>query len=390
MSKSDFTKPKLCKAKQGWYVYIREIHKDPNKKRRKKVFKLGLNLEKDLKEREFEANALISAISYKVKNNFNFFNDNMLPDKMFFGKALEFSLSKLKSSISKKTYSGYKGSINRIIIAAKELDLDKLEIDSVKRNHIRIVMEKAKELYNWTNNSYNKNLSYLSAVMTELIEWDMIEYNAATKIKRLKVAESNKNRTATKEEHKIIKNHLRLNYPDFCNYIEAEYYTGARPFELLEIKISMIDLRNRIITLPPISTKTGIKHRKIIIDNGFLSILLNMQIERYPKDFYLFGSYRQKGKGNIGKHLDFICGTTKIKRDTATKRWKRIVKDELNINVNMYSYKHKGADDKLKAGVDLDSIRNQLGHSTKKMTTVYAKEITGVYKKDIIDNSTEF
>jgi hypothetical protein len=56
----------------------------------------------------------------------------------------------------------------------------------------------------------------------------------------------------------------------------------------------------------------------------------------------------------------------------------------------MYSYKHKGGEDKLRAGVDLDSIRNQYGHTDKKMTKVYVKTITGVYKEDIIKNSTEF
>lgn len=114
------------------------------------------------------------------------------------------------------------------------------------------------------------------------------------------------------------------------------------------------------------------------------------RIDDKNEAFYLFGSYREKGRGNVGKYIDFIPGPTPIKRDTATKRWQKIVKIKLGIDVNMYAYKHKGADDKLIAGINLDSIRNQLGHSTKKMTSTYAKGITGVYKKDIIDNSPEF
>ena len=62
----------------------------------------------------------------------------------------------------------------------------------------------------------------------------------------------------------------------------------------------------------------------------------------------------------------------------------------MRIDVNLYSYKGKGGDDKLKAGVSLDSIRNQYGHSTKKMTEIYVKEVTGFYKKDILKNSTNF
>jgi hypothetical protein len=78
-----------------------------------------------------------------------------------------------------------------------------------------------------------------------------------------------------------------------------------------------------------------------------------MNFERLPKDYFLFGSFREKAKGNLGKHNDFIPGPTKIKRDTATKRWKRIVKDHLGIDVNMYSNKHSGANAKILAGIDL-------------------------------------
>lgn len=152
----------------------------------------------------------------------------------------------------------------------------------------------------------------------------------------------------------------------------------------------MISLRHREIILPTEITKVGKVDRTIVIDDGLMEVLIEMEIEKYPKDFYLFGSFRESGRGNVGKHLDFICSTTPIKRDTATKRWCKIVKDDLGINVNMYSYKHKGGNDKLRAGVDLDSIRNQYGHSSTKMTKTYVKEITGFYKDDIIKNSTEF
>lgn len=216
------------------------------------------------------------------------------------------------------------------------------------------------------------------------------ENNPAHKIKNLSVVESRANTPATSDEHEKIKNCLSENYPNFFNFIKTIYYTGARPKELLSVKLEMINLRHREIILPAEITKVGKTDRIIVIDDGLLEVLQEMEIDKYPKDFYLFGSFRISGRGNVGKHLDFIPGPTPLKRDTATKRWKKIVKDGLAIDVNMYSYKHKGGNDKLRAGVDLDSIRNQYGHSNKKMTKVYVKEITGYYKDDIIRNSTEF
>lgn len=384
MLSSIYSIPKLCKSQKGWYVHFRY-------NKRQKRYKLGLNTIDDLKDREIEANILIKILSEKLKNGWNPFNENPIEDEgLLFIDALDFALNKKKDHLSKKTYLGYRGTVGFIKTAVSALSLDYLTIKTIKRSHIRSIMEKSKEQRNWSHKAYNKNLNYLKAVLSELIDWDIIEVNPAHKIKSLKVIESRANTPATDAQHEKIKNCLEREHPYFFNFIKTIYYTGARPKEILSIKLNMIDIMRREIILPAEITKVGKTDRTVIIDDGLLDVLIEMEIEKYPKDFYLFGSFRQRGKGNLGKHLDFICGTTPIKRDTATKRWKKIIKDGLGINVNMYSYKHKGGNDKLRAGVDLDSIRNQYGHSNKRMTKVYVKEITGYYKNDIINNSTEF
>lgn len=384
MLKSVYSKPKLCKSKSGWYVHFRFNN-------RQKRYKLGLNLIENEKEREQEFNVLAKVLEKKLKNGWNPFDD-ISPEEDSFRlvEALDFALKKKKNVIAPKTYSGYKGTVTFIKAAISALCIDYLEVKNVKRSHIRTIIEKAKEQRKWSNKSHNKNLNYLSAIMDELLHWDIIEVNPVTKIRRLPEEESISNRTPTEKEHKIIKCELKTNHSYFYNFIETEFHTGIRPKEILSIQLNMIDLENREIHLPPKITKSGTKKRNVVINNHLYKMLSDMELSMNPQNFYLFGSYREKGRGNVGKHLDFIPGPTPIKRDTATKRWKRIVKDKLGIDVNMYAYKHKGADDKLLAGVELDSIRNQLGHTTKKMTTTYAKGITGVYKKDIIDNSPEF
>jgi hypothetical protein len=115
-----------------------------------------------------------------------------------------------------------------------------------------------------------------------------------------------------------------------------------------------------------------------------------MNLEKQPEDFYLFGSHREAAKGNIGIHEDFIPGPTAIKRDTATKRWHKIVKVDLGFNVNLYSNKHAGANAKILAGMSLDALRELYGHTSKLMTETYAKSIKDVYRKQIMDNSPEF
>jgi integrase len=112
-----------------------------------------------------------------------------------------------------------------------------------------------------------------------------------------------------------------------------------------------------------------------------------MNLENLPNDYYLFGSFREPGKGNIGKFNDFIPGPTKMNRDTATRRWETIVKKGLGISMNLYAMKHLGADRKILAGLEIDSLRELYGHTSRLMTEKYARVVKEVHRKNILENS---
>jgi len=383
MKKPVYSKPKVCKSKKGWYVHFRINGKQ-------KRYKYGLNYIKNLTERSTEANNLATALYRKLKNGWNPYTEvKATNNKMLFLEALDFALDKKKEHLAPKTYLGYKGTIRFISKATNDLTLDFLEIKETKRVHIRTIMEKVKKQRNWSNMAYNKNLNYLKAVLSELIQWDILETNPAHQIKNLKVQESRANVPPTLDEHQKIKHCLESNHPHFYIFILTIFHTGIRPKEILQLKLDMIDLEKQQIILPPEITKTN-KERIVPINNHLLEHYQSMELNIYPSDFYLFGSYRQKGKGNVGKHIDFIPGFTQIKRDTSTKRWHKIVKQGLGINVNMYAYKHFGANQKILAGIDLDVLRELYGHSSKLMTMRYAKVVKEVYRNEIIQKSPKF
>lgn len=384
MKKSIFSTPKLVKSEKGWYVYFRYNGIQ-------KRFKCKLNYIQNLQEREREFNMLRKALHQKLKDGWN----PLLPDleseseNMSLAEALEFALEQKKPNIAPKSYSGYKGSVKFYIEAIEASHMSYLTISETKRVHIRKISTKAKQINLWSNKAYNKHLNHIRAVMSELIQWDIIEHNPAHNIKNLPVEETRANIPATAEQHKTIKEHLEVNHPHFYIFIAAIFHTGIRPKELLDIKLNMINFKEQQIILPPEITKTN-KERIVPLNKHFISTLFQLETGIYPSDFYLFGSYREPGRGNVGKYLDFIPGPTKLKRDTATKRWKRIVKDGLGIDVNMYSYKHYGANQKILAGMDLDVLRELYGHSSKMMTMRYAKAVKEVYRQQIINKSPEF
>ncbi|NHM08018.1 tyrosine-type recombinase/integrase [Flavobacterium sp. CYK-4] len=384
-----FTKPKVSKPadpSKPWFVWFRYENK-------LKRYKLGINYVKDLKEREREANALADALLQKLKENWNPNIPNLIKEdpEVLFEDAINFALLKKKPSLKPKSYADYSCTGRFIIKAGISLKYKDAPIRKIKRQHIKEILAEAKLQQNWSNKAYNKHLNQLKAILSELLEWNVLNNNPAHKIKRLPVDETIANIPATPAQHKIIKEFLETKHPEFFVFIITIFHTGARPEEILNIRNEMINLRTQEIILSGSITKTK-KDRIIPINNHLLKYFEKMNLHKYPKHYFVFGSFRQPGIGFRDQQKDFIPGPTKIKRDTATKRWNRLIKSEtgLNINVSMYSNKHAGADAKILSGMELDVLRELYGHKSKLMTETYAKVVKEQYRKQIRENSPEF
>lgn len=129
-------------------------------------------------------------------------------------------------------------------------------ITEIKRVHIKLILEKTQQLRNWSNKSYNKNLGYLKAILSELIQWDIIEHNPSHGIKSLKVGEVTKFTPASDDEVTKIKEKILSDFLSFYAYIITIFNRGIRPEELLHIQIRMINLEKSQIVLPSNITKT--------------------------------------------------------------------------------------------------------------------------------------
>ena len=188
----------------------------------------------------------------------------------------------------------------------------------------------------------------------------------------------------------IIKAELLKNHPNFFNYISLIFHLGIRPEEILLIRLSMVDMNNDLITLIPENTKGRKKYRVLPINKYLKNNLESMNFRNLPKDYFLFGSFREPGKGNIGKHEDFIPGPTHLSRDTATRRWESIVKKKLDIDRTMYSIKKYGGNKKSSAGISLDAIQGVFGHSEKETTLIYLTNQDEINRREVIEKSPDF
>lgn len=383
MKKSIYSTPKVCKGKTGWYVYFTYAGKYFR-------YKYGINYIKNLKEREIEANSIKAALHEKLKSGWN----PNIPDLPVYNSsidilaAIDFAMEKKKESLAPKSYSCYLTTANFFKEAIRHLSLTHLKAVDVKRVHIRLIMDNIKSKKKWSNKAYNKNLGYLKSILSELIQWDIIENNPAHKIRTLKTEENNANVPPTDEEMILIKENILKKFPDFFILVASVYHTGIRPGELLGVKLNMINKEITQFNLPPEITKTD-KYRIVPI-NKHLRELLKRKIEGIKdNDLYLLGTNRQHTNRGLKAGLDFVPGTNKLECDCATKLWRKLVKKDLGIDVNLYAMKHFGANKKILAGMDLDTLRELYGHTSKMMTMRYAKIVKEVYRREIMDKSPD-
>lgn len=385
--KAIYTIPKLVKPKdtsKSWYVYFRY-----NKELCR--YKFDYNNIKDLSEREYEFKIACAYLLTKLKDGWNpkaSVKKNSVIEYTL-TEALDFALGKKKSNISNKTYLDYDCTIRFVKTAIIELSLTNLKVKDVKRVHIKMIFEKIKLTRCWTNKSYNKNLSYVKAVLGELLQWDIIESNPASKIDKLDEEASFANTPASLSDIKLIKEELIKNHINFYVYIITIFHTGIRPVEILRLTLEMIDLQKSEITLPGEITKN--KKRRVVPINPFLAnFYREMNFSELSKEYYLFGSHKIPKKAYKKTEPMFIPGPKNITRNDASNYWKNVVKDALGIQMNMYAMKHFGADQKILAGISLETLKELYGHSSTLMTETYAKKIKEVYRRQIIDQSPDF
>ena len=203
------------------------------------------------------------------------------------------------------------------------------------------------------------------------------------------VAAADANNPANAIDMQRIKKELETNHYNFFVFCITIFHTGIRPEEILKIKLSMVNLKNNEIVLPADITKTN-KKRIVPINNHLKEYYKSLQFELLPKDYYLFGSFRKEGEGNKGKFNDFLPAPTHLKRDTATKRWERLIKKGLEIDMNLYAMKKAGANAKILAGVSIGALKDLFGHSSELTTAIYITKLKEINRKEILDKSPDF
>lgn len=401
-----FTEPILCHYNhditKSWFVYFDAIHPQTNQKKRIQ-FRGSINRIPKKEQRLKAGNALVKFWKARIEEGWSPFeqlNAQLIYPSTPFIIALDFALSKCNNA--KDTIKGYRGTVKFVKEAATQLGIHNIPIFDIDKPHIKMIMDKIKADRGWSNHSYNKNLGYLGAVLSNLKDWKVNKFNPAHEIELLPEAETEKYIPLTPKEKKELQEHLFIHHYRYFIYLLVLYHTGIRPKEVLALQIKDIDLDLRIITIRPDLERENSKVKTIrivpIVEQLYL-FFYELQLRNYPSNYFLFGSPFEKGKGNRGStkegrgatHPDYFKpSTTQIKRDTVTRLWKKIVVEKLGIEKHQYAMKHTGANDKIMAGIDIKALSDMYGHSSIYMTEKYIRKVKNYYRQQIIDKAPDF
>lgn len=153
------------------------------------------------------------------------------------------------------------------------------------------------------NHSYNKYGDTLRGMFTELVNHRIVNENPLWQKKNLDVPESNKYEPYTEEEKKAISKHLHKRHFNLYRVMQVVYHTGIRPKEVVALKISEVRMDLRMIVIAPEEERENSKTnnlRYVPINPHLYELLEMMHLDKYPGDWFVFGSPFQPGKGNRG------------------------------------------------------------------------------------------
>nr|WP_230961474.1 site-specific integrase [Psychrosphaera haliotis] len=228
----------------------------------------------------------------------------------------------------------------------------------------------------------NGYVSTLKALLNRAVEWGFIEKNNLENIKklrsdnkrirflnddeqvRLKTALEERTARIKKERdnanlHRVMRNKPTLpelkkrTYVDHLTpIVHLAMYTGMRKGEILSLKWNDVDLKNKTITVQPENAKSG-KRRHIPTN----AIVLKM-LKTWKKE---------------GDTVEFVF-ENEPNRPLADfkKAWMNLLKDADINNFRFHDLRHHFASMLVMKSVDLNTVRELLGHSTIEMTLRYA------------------
>ncbi len=237
------------------------------------------------------------------------------------------------------------------------------EISMCDIKPLDILDYKAQRLKAVSPATVNREIACMKCVFSKCIEWELIRDNPAKKIRLLK--ENNcRVRYLDKDEITTL---LSNSSNKLRNLIVFAISTGMRKGEIQNMRWEDIAFKNDVITLP--KTKNG-EVRRVPMSTNVKDMLLNMK--EHSRSEVVFCDEETGQSYNFRKSFE-----TALKKSNIT-------------DFHFHDLRHTFASHLVMAGVDLNTVRELLGHKSLLMTIRYS-HLSQDHKKravELLDSKT--
>lgn len=247
------------------------------------VIKKSLNIEDNKTNRKMANNEIIPQILLKVHSG-EFFNNKTVPT---LEEMIRISLTSNSNSIKYLTSKCYKGIFKNHIIPT----FGKVKLDNITP---RALKDWQNELLGQYSTKYVMQIRIiLNGVFEEALRDKLIQENPLSLVKGFKVKPTRKINPFTVDEvYKILDNIE----PRLKVFFAIGFFTGARTGEIAALKVSDIDLDNRIIYINhtrnkgiETTPKTDNSTREVDIIDALVPYL-EEHLKMFPDNYYLIES----------------------------------------------------------------------------------------------------
>lgn len=385
--------PKLYDAKgnllKKWFVYYSVLNPRTAKMERFRVFE-GLNEPDETVRRKIAANT-IENLTTKLKKGWTPFSDDteaIYEDQLqyksiaeIYGKqrannttfrmyASQFIELKKKEQVEEKTVQTY---VSKLRIFSEWITAKRGEIDITAYDNALILQffnyqVDTKKLADGTIYDYRQ---IISAVFDYIISLGVIKENPVYNIPR-GVDKDMAPRPIAEWDIEAFRSIITKKDPQLWMALEFETYCFLRPGkELRLLRIRDIDFVRGLINVDRFRAKTNRERFATIPRHFIFKIRDQYQLQKYNRDYYVFGKDYKPGMECLGKN--------NLKNRFNAFRKMLNMPDEYKL----YSWKHTGNSLAVDANVNMFNLRDQNGHSSVQTTEIYLKNKLGVVNKEI-------
>ena len=240
----------------------------------------------------------------------------------------------------------------------------------------------------------NRDITTLKACLSKAVEWELLDANPLRKLKPIRTDSLNRARYLTPTEERALRNalvkreeQLRKNrasgdawrrarhqavLPDLSTVAFADYLqpmvlltlnTGLRRGEALQLRWADVDLLRRELIVRGDNAKTG-KTRHIPLNNEAQATLQQWRFDSTSIEWAF--------AGRDGERMHAVKSS-----------WKGVLRSAAIADFRWHDLRHHFASRLVMNGVDLNTVRELLGHSDLSMTLRYA-HLSPEHKADAV------